>query len=236
MGLRFFFCRSELAREPAVARCLLVGADSVRDVSASRLGFLRRTGVRLDFLFRPLGRPPLANAPKEAKVLPRTSGFSLRRKIPSLNRSFRGPRRRAIPGPSPLSRHPCRSTPETPIQRGLLNGAFGVRGCFSGRLIKPKPKPKPKPKLCGYVLRRSGFPLSPEFPSTSKSRRNKNVGWRGAQRYPSMPTHGQHGHRNLAERRPPHPKTAIAGRRQSAVREQARFYKVAGSGSRFGLL
>ncbi len=54
--------------------------------------FLRRIGVRADSVFRPLGRPSLANDPKKAKVLPRTSGFSLRRKIPSLKRSFRGTR------------------------------------------------------------------------------------------------------------------------------------------------
>ena len=33
-------------------------------------------------------------------------------------------RRRAIPGPSRLSRHPCRSTPSTVIPLGLLKGAW----------------------------------------------------------------------------------------------------------------
>jgi hypothetical protein len=32
-------------------------------------GFRRRIGVRADFVFRPLGRPSLANAPKEGKGL-----------------------------------------------------------------------------------------------------------------------------------------------------------------------
>jgi hypothetical protein len=104
--------------------------------------FLRRFGVRGCIGFRPLGRVPFGKRPKRnQKVLPRTSGFSLRRKIPSLKRSFRGTPRRAIPGPSRLSRHPCRSTPETPLQRGLLNGAFGACGYFSGSLQEPKPKP-----------------------------------------------------------------------------------------------
>ena len=98
MGLRFFFCRSELAREPVAAWCLFV-ADSVRDVSASRLGFLRRFGVRAGFLFRPLGRPPLANAPKEAKVLPRTSGFSLGAKNSLVESKFQGHAAKGHPWP-----------------------------------------------------------------------------------------------------------------------------------------
>jgi hypothetical protein len=57
--------------------------------------FLRRFGVRTDFLFRPLGRPTLANDgwpphPKEAKVLPRTSGFSLGAKNSLVEAKFQG--------------------------------------------------------------------------------------------------------------------------------------------------
>ena len=42
--------------------------------------------------------------------------------VRSLHRHFRGPLRRAILGPSQLSRHPCRSTPYTPIPLTLLTG------------------------------------------------------------------------------------------------------------------
>ena len=97
--------------------------------------FLRRICVFGCIGFRPLGRVTSSKRRRSNQEgLPRTSGFSLRRKIPSLQRSFRGTLRRAVPGPSQLSRHPCRSTPETTLQRGLLNGAFGVCGHFSGRL------------------------------------------------------------------------------------------------------
>ena len=44
------------------------------------------------------------------------------RRVPSLHRRSRGTLRRAIPGPSQLSRHPCRSTPSTAITLGLLTG------------------------------------------------------------------------------------------------------------------
>ena len=44
------------------------------------------------------------------------------RRVPSLHRRSRGTPRRAIPGPSRLSRHPCRSTPYTTIPLGLLTG------------------------------------------------------------------------------------------------------------------
>ena len=46
------------------------------------------------------------------------------RRVPSLHHCSRGPPRRAIPGPSRLSRHPCRSTPSTTIPLGLLMGPF----------------------------------------------------------------------------------------------------------------
>jgi len=60
-----------------------VGADSVRDVFASRLGFPRRFGARAGFVFRPLGRVPFGKRPKRnQKVSPLTSGFSLREKYP----------------------------------------------------------------------------------------------------------------------------------------------------------
>ena len=56
------------------------------------------------------------------------------RRVPSLHRRSRGTLRRAIPGPSQLSRHPCRSTPSTPPALGLLKGA--IRWCLIGRAAK----------------------------------------------------------------------------------------------------
>ena len=44
--------------------------------------------------------------------------------VPSLHHRSRGTLRRAIPGPSQLSRHPCRSTPSTVIPLGLLKGTW----------------------------------------------------------------------------------------------------------------
>jgi hypothetical protein len=43
-------------------------------------------------------------------------------RVRSLHRHSRGTPRRAIPGPSRLSRHPCRSTPSTAIPLTLLKG------------------------------------------------------------------------------------------------------------------
>ncbi|TLP74858.1 hypothetical protein FEA48_11650 [Pseudomonas nitroreducens] len=59
-------------------------------IVASAWVFLRRIDVRTDFVFSPLGRPPLANDPKEAKVLPRTSGFSLGAKNTLVEPQFQG--------------------------------------------------------------------------------------------------------------------------------------------------
>jgi len=42
--------------------------------------------------------------------------------VPSFRRCSRGTSRRAIPGPSRLSRHPCRSTPYATIPLSLLTG------------------------------------------------------------------------------------------------------------------
>jgi hypothetical protein len=73
--------------------------------------------------FRPAGRVPFGKRPKRnQKVLPPPYGSRCAR-LPSLHHCSRGPPRRAIPGPSRLSRHPCRSTPYTTIPFGLLKGA-----------------------------------------------------------------------------------------------------------------
>ena len=44
--------------------------------------------------------------------------------VPSLHHHSRGTLRRAIHGPSQLSRHPCRSTPYVAIPLGLLKGTW----------------------------------------------------------------------------------------------------------------
>ena len=61
--------------------------------------FLRRFGVRADSVFRPLGRPSLANDPKKAKVLPRTSGFSLGAKNTLAPAKFQGHAAKGRPWP-----------------------------------------------------------------------------------------------------------------------------------------
>ncbi len=58
------------------------------------------------------------------------------RRVRSLHRRSRGTLRRAFPGPSQLSRHPCRSTPSTPIPLTLLTG-LSVR---ASRMIRWAPK------------------------------------------------------------------------------------------------
>ena len=79
--------------------------------AASVWVFLRRFGVRMDFPFRPLGRPTLVNAPKWAKVLPRTSGFSLGAKNTLVEAQFQG-HKLGVPldGPS-LARQRSRDIP-----------------------------------------------------------------------------------------------------------------------------
>ena len=59
---------------------------------------------------------------------PSWSRFAL---LPSLHHCSEGPPRMAIPGPSRLSRHPCRSTLYTTIPFGLLKGRLAVsdRSC-----------------------------------------------------------------------------------------------------------
>ncbi|TWC40106.1 hypothetical protein FBY03_10349 [Pseudomonas sp. SJZ079] len=67
----------------------------------------------------PLRRVPFGSRPKRnQKVLPRHTARL--RRVPSLHHCSVGSLRRAIPGPSQLSRHPCRSTHSTTIAFGLL--------------------------------------------------------------------------------------------------------------------
>ncbi|PYC24576.1 hypothetical protein DMO17_10935 [Aquipseudomonas alcaligenes] len=76
--------------------------------------------------FRPAGRVTFSSRGKSnQKRLPPTSGPACGG-VPSLHHRSRGTPRRAILGPSRLSRHPCRSTPSAMIPFGLLKGAFGV--------------------------------------------------------------------------------------------------------------
>ncbi len=98
---------------------------------------LRR--VLRDFVSPPRASPFCQTTQKEPKGLAPSSGSRFAG-LPSLHRSFRGTRRRAIPGPTTLSRHPCRSTPETPIPLGLLKGRSGACGYFAGSLKEPRPE------------------------------------------------------------------------------------------------
>ena len=85
--------------------------------------------------FRPAGRVPFGSRPdgrprqKEPKGLAPPSGPCASLRVRSLHRRSRGPARRAIPGPSRLSRHPCRSTPSTTIPLTLLKGRGVACGC-----------------------------------------------------------------------------------------------------------
>jgi hypothetical protein len=58
--------------------------------AASVWAFQRRFGTRAGSVFRPLGRPTLANDPKWAKVLPQSSGFSLGAKNTLVETKFQG--------------------------------------------------------------------------------------------------------------------------------------------------
>ena len=82
--------------------------------------------------FRPAGRVTFSSRRKSnQKRLPPTSGPACGG-VPSLHHYSRGTPRRAIPGPSRLSRHPCRSTPYTTIPLSLLTGPdLGPIYCFA---------------------------------------------------------------------------------------------------------
>src|SRR5690606_5308974 len=60
------------------------------------------------------------------------------RRVRSLHRHSSGAPRRAILGPSRLSRHPCRSTPSTSIPLTLLKGAISGACWFVQKEAKPK--------------------------------------------------------------------------------------------------
>ncbi len=141
----------------------------------------RRRGLRVS--------PPRATSfgktQRRQRSRPSHPVFRLGRKIPSLNRSFRGPPRRAIPGPSRLSRHPCRSTPETPIQRGLLKGALRSMRVFLWRSSRLRARAVVKcpvadsvrdahqrlenvaPSITTAPAHRTTAPVRPESPSLS---------------------------------------------------------------------
>jgi hypothetical protein len=93
------------------------------------------------YRFRSYSGSLLADAPKVSKRSCPYHPARLRR-VPSFHRCSRGPPRRAIPGPSRLSRHPCRSTPYTTIPLGLLMGRLAA----PVRLAYQNPK---EPKHCG---------------------------------------------------------------------------------------
>ena len=80
----------------------------------------------------PLRRLTFGKRPKsKQKVLPLACGSRCAR-LPSFHHCSRGTPRRAIPGPSRLSRHPCRSTPSTTILFTLLKGRLASSARFVG--------------------------------------------------------------------------------------------------------
>ncbi len=85
-------------------------------------GFVCAAYLLFGLMVPPLRRLTFGRRPKsKQKVLPLASGSRCAR-LPSFHHCSRGPPRRAIPGPSRLSRHPCRSTPYATIPLGLLMG------------------------------------------------------------------------------------------------------------------
>ena len=101
-----------------------------------------------------LGGFLLAVAPKGTKrACPAIRPYASLR-VRSLHRRSRGARRRAILGPSSLSRHPCRSTPSTTIPLTLLKGrlvlpdssAFLFPRIACKRSDKEKPSGSSEPK------------------------------------------------------------------------------------------
>ena len=88
--------------------------------------------------FALLGEFLLAVAPKETKRSCPYIRPCAARRVRSLHRHSRGTPRRAILGPSRLSRHPCRSTPSTSIPLTLLKGAIGGACWFVQKEAKPK--------------------------------------------------------------------------------------------------
>ncbi len=132
--------------------------------------------------FAPSGESLFQTPKSNQKACPGHPVFRLGRKMPSLKRSFRGTPRRAIPGPSRLSRHPCRSTPETPLQRGLLNGALGVCGRFSGSLRVPKSDLPVLERATPAIRRQGRRPLTP--PTATQSRTSPRTARRSPPRYP----------------------------------------------------
>ncbi len=114
-------------------------------------------------------------------------------RVRSLHRHSRGTPRRAIPGPSRLSRHPCRSTPSTAIPLTLLKGAVGV-ACRSVQKKQIKPKSSratrsPSPSVGRVEVLRS------------------SVGWKTAKPFPRVSPHP-------LRIPPPHHRTNQLGRSQ----------------------
>ena len=131
-----------------------------------------------------LGGFLLAVAPKGTKkACPAIRPYASLR-IRSLHRRSRGTPRRAIPGPSRLSRHPCRSTPSTTIPLTLLKGPLVLpdsstswhakRGGyqFAKRKEKPPGTSEPESPSGGRVevLRRGTGGRTP-----SEERRDRDV-------------------------------------------------------------
>jgi len=120
----------------------------------------------------PLGGSLLAVAPKGTKRACPSIRPCASLRVRSLHRHSRGTPRRAIPGPSRLSRHPCRSTPSTAIPLTLLKGAVGV-ACRSVQKKQIKPK--------SSRATRSPFP-----PGGRVELLRSSVGWKTAKPFPRV--------------------------------------------------
>jgi hypothetical protein len=114
----------------------------------------------------PLRRLTFGSRPKsKQKVLPLASGSRCAR-LPSFHHCSRGTPRRAIPGPSRLSRHPCRSTPSATIPLGLL----------MGRLASPVPLRFDDQKQ-GHSILMGIAALNPSSKSADTSRPCRSGPW-----------------------------------------------------------
>jgi len=115
----------------------------------------------------------LASPQKKPKGLAPTYGPSFAG-VPSLHHCSEGTPRRAIPGPSRLSRHPCRSTLSTTIPFGLLKGRLASPANFwHEKHQKGKVAERPLPPLCSHYSRKVDDALFVRPPTPRSQRRIK---------------------------------------------------------------
>lgn len=121
--------------EPAACVCFLIPVPPLRRVTS---GKRPRSNQEV---FAPGIRPDFVGLIRFAHPAGQPAAVTALRYVSLFHHCPRGTPRRAIPGPSRLSRHPCRSTPYTTIPLGLLTG----RLASSARLAYQNPK---EPKHC----------------------------------------------------------------------------------------